>query len=157
MTLLVVWLFVETKRAVNRERKSRQDGKVTHTLMRERCTYATISTFFGLSYIGRDVSNALLGGCGRLDTSHFEYEMTLVIIFLFEGLSLGVLMLFHCINFKQGNLFSSKQREEEDEVSFIAIMPGEYHFFSDESVDAHSLADKSSTSRSLANKSSYLI
>ena len=57
MILLVVWLFVETKRAVDRERNARQDGKVTHTLMRERCTYATISTFFGLSYIGRFVLN----------------------------------------------------------------------------------------------------
>ena len=81
--------------------------------------------------------------------------MTVVLIFLFEGLSLGVLMLFHCINFQQGNLFASRQREEE--ASFIAIMPGEYHFSSDESLDAYSLADKSSASHSLTNKSSYII
>ena len=57
MTLLVIWLFVETQRAVNRERKARLDGQVTHTLRRERCTYAIISIFFGLSYIGRYMVN----------------------------------------------------------------------------------------------------
>ena len=56
MISLVVWLFVETQRAVNREREARQ-GVVTHTLWRERFTYALISAIFGLSYIGRIVVN----------------------------------------------------------------------------------------------------
>ena len=55
MLLLVVWLFVETQRAVNRERRAR--GKVMHTMRRERCTYAIISIFFALSYIGRFILN----------------------------------------------------------------------------------------------------
>ena len=57
MVLLVTWLFIETFRAVSRERRARQDGKVTHSLRRERCTYAIITFFFGLSYIGRFVQN----------------------------------------------------------------------------------------------------
>ena len=154
MVLLVVWLFVETKRAVDRERRSRQDGKVTHTLVRERCTYAIISTLFGLSYIGRFVLNTYID-C-EVNESPFVLQMTVVSVFLLEGSSMGVLMLFHCINFKHGSLLASKRRKERD-VSYIAIMPGEYHFFSDESVDAHSLADKSSNSHSLAGKSSYII
>ena len=52
MCLLVIWLFVETKRAVNREKRAR-GGLVTHKLMQERINYAIISTFFALSYIGR--------------------------------------------------------------------------------------------------------
>ena len=76
--------------------------------------------------------------------------MTEVLVVLFEGLSLGVLMLFLCLNFEHVSLFASKQKEKE-QVPYIAIMPGEYHFFSDESVDAHSLADKSSDSHSKAN------
>ena len=57
MILLVAWLFVETQRAVDRERRTRYDGKVTHTLRRERCTYAMVTTFFGLSYIRRFILN----------------------------------------------------------------------------------------------------
>ena len=60
MVLLVLWLFIETRGAVNRETSARQDGKVTHTLRRERCTYAIITTFFGLSYIGRYYVNEYL-------------------------------------------------------------------------------------------------
>ena len=55
MTFLVIWLFVETKRAVDREMK--QNGSVKHNLKKERCTYAVISIFFGLSYITRYVKN----------------------------------------------------------------------------------------------------
>ena len=51
MVLLVTWLFIETQRAVNRETK--EYGNVMHKLKRERCTYALISTIFGVSYLGR--------------------------------------------------------------------------------------------------------
>ena len=54
---------------------------------------------------------------------------------------MGVLMLFHCVNFKIGGFFSS---QEETEPSYASIMPGEYHFFTDDEIDAHSLADESS-------------
>ena len=91
-----------------------------------------------------------------MNWSPFKFEMTGVLVYLFEGFSLGVLMLFHCLNFKHGSLFASKQKQVK-EKSYISIMPGEYHFFSDESVDAHSLADKSSNSHSLANKSSFIL
>ena len=53
MVSLVVWLFVETRRAVNRERRAREDGQATSTLRRERCTYAIVSTIFGFSYLVR--------------------------------------------------------------------------------------------------------
>ena len=55
MLILVFWLFLETQRAVKRERKLY--GKVQHTLRAERCTYAIVSFFFALSYIGRYTIN----------------------------------------------------------------------------------------------------
>ena len=103
MTLLVTWLFVETQRAVNRERQARQDGRVTHSLRKERCTYALITAFFALSYVGRFVLNEY-DFCGEGFGSAFATEMIEIVVLLFEGASMGVLMLFHCINFKQGSL-----------------------------------------------------
>ena len=125
-------------------------GKVQHTLKRERCTYAVITIFFALSYIGRFLLNTRIYDCGveHVSFTVFEILMSCVLIFLFEGLSMGVLMMFHCINFKRGSLLASKK--QEGEVACITIMPGEYHFFSDESIEAHNLADKSSNSHSLA-------
>ena len=61
MLLLVVWLFVETQRAVKRE--MRQFGKVQYNLRKERCIYAVISFFFALSYIGRFYVNVCVT-CG---------------------------------------------------------------------------------------------
>ena len=62
-----------------------------------------------------------------------------IIVWLFEGLSMGVLMAFHWVNFKHGSLLSIHKEGE-----YASIMPGEYHFFTDSEVDAHSLADRSS-------------
>ena len=141
MTLLVIWLFVETQKAVNRERQARLDGKVTHTLRRERCTYAIISIFFALSYIGRFILNVYDSCAGQGIGSKFVQDITYVTVYLVEGASMGVLMLFHCKNFSQGSLFKS---HGEEVAPYASIMPGEYHFFPDEEVDAHSLADRSS-------------
>ena len=69
MLSLVIWLFVETQRAVNRERKARKDGKVTHSLRRERCIYAIVSMFFSLSYLGRFLLNYYV--CSDLISSTF--------------------------------------------------------------------------------------
>ena len=139
MILLVIWLFVETKRAVIRERRARQDGKVTHNLRRERCTYAIISVVFGLSYIGRFFFNEY-DSCDEIVGTIFESKMTGFVVQIFEGTSMGVLMLFHCINFKNGSLFTTLETEEQ---SFALILPGEYFFFPDEEVDAVNLADRS--------------
>ena len=65
--------------------------------------------------------------------------MIYIVVFMFEGVSMGVLMVFHWVNFKHGSLFSSHKEGE-----YASIMPGEYHFFTDSEVDAHSLADRSS-------------
>ena len=67
--------------------------------------------------------------------------MAFVIVYLLEGVSMGVLMAFHCYNFKSGSLLAS-QRDKEP--SYASIKLGEYHFFTDEEIDAHSLADHSS-------------
>ena len=74
MVLLVTWLFIETKRAVNRERRARQDGQVTYTLRRERCTYAFVSFLFGVSYIGRYFYNNF-AFCRADYLSNFMYYM----------------------------------------------------------------------------------
>ena len=52
---------------------------------------------------------------------------------------MGVLMIFHIINFKRGSSILSSKDEP-----YASIMPGEYHFFPDSEVDAYSLADVSS-------------
>ena len=81
MILLVAWLFVETQRAVNRERQARQDGKVSNAFWRERCTYAFISLIFALSYIGRFILNFYFYGCGdRIIRSEFAESMTQVVV-----------------------------------------------------------------------------
>ena len=53
---------------------------------------------------------------------------------------MGTLMLFHMVNFRQdtASILSGKEVE-----TYASIMPGEYHFFPDEEVDAVSLADGS--------------
>ena len=109
MILLVAWLFVETQKAVNRERRARSDGRVTQNLRRERCTYAIISTIFALSYLGRYFLNEYGSGCDDEVWSLYTIEMSWFIVLFFEGASMGVLMLFHCMNFK---LFSSQDKED---------------------------------------------
>ena len=105
MLLLVTWLFIETQRAVRREIKL--FGKVRHTLRRERCTYAVITTFFALSYVGRFLLNVFEDSCRReASGSIYVQLMTQIIVYLLEGVSLGVLMLFHLINFKHGSLMT---------------------------------------------------
>ena len=64
MILLVAWLFIETYRVVAREKRAMQEGFVSQNLHKERCTYAIISTFFALSYIGRFIYNRFAYGCG---------------------------------------------------------------------------------------------
>ena len=98
MIFLVIWLFVETKRAVNREMQ--QNGIVRHSLRRERCTYAIISTFFVLYYSGRFFVNDL-DTCENFEfvDSFYAREMILFVFYLLEGLSIGVLMMFHYENF----------------------------------------------------------
>ena len=55
---------------------------------------------------------------------------------------MGVLMMFHFENFKQGSLFKSR-KEVKDDPAYASVMPGEYHRFDTEEVDANSLADQS--------------
>ena len=55
MISLVIWLLVETERAVKRE--MRLYRKVMHTLKDEKRTYACITAVFALSYFGRSYIN----------------------------------------------------------------------------------------------------
>ena len=109
MCLLVAWLFVETYRIKAREKNklTAQDGSVTNSLHKERCTYAIISSFFALSYVGRFILNEYIFGCGTAPWLYFSKLFTEVVIYLFEGGSMGVLMYFHMANFEQGSQFSS--------------------------------------------------
>ena len=61
--------------------------------------------------------------------SNFTDEMFYSIVWLIEGLSMGVLMLFHCLNFSGGSLLKTRKRTPEDEQLYATIMPQEYHFF----------------------------
>ena len=114
---------------------------MTHNLHKERCTYAIISAFFALSYIGRFIYNKYFNGCDEVNSTQFESAIMEELCYLLEGASMGVLMYFHFANFREGGLFSTTK---EEELAFITIMPNEYHRFDTESVEAHSLADLSS-------------
>ena len=103
MILLVIWLFVETQRAVNRERRSR--GRVQWSLRRERCTYAIITFFFALFYCGRFIINNRMV-CATGYRSTFFIEMVWFSVFFIEGASMGVLMIFHLLNFEEGTLMT---------------------------------------------------
>ena len=99
MTLLVFWLFVETQRSVERERQASLDGKISNDLRRERCTYAIVSSFFALSYIGRYVANEYISCEEGFNGNMFVYGLTYVTVYFIEGASMGVLMMFHYMNF----------------------------------------------------------
>ena len=71
----------------------------------------------------------------------FGFEMILVIILLIEGLSMGVLMAFHYVNFKNGSLL---KEDEQEGSTYASIMPNEYHRFDTDEVDAHSMDENSS-------------
>ena len=128
MICLVIWLFVETQRAVNRE--MREFGKVQRTLRRERCIYAIITFFFALSYMARFILNEYQF-CGQQAGVKFASYMTEEIVWLFEGVSMGMLMIFHFVNFKQGTLLSKTATELPE----VLIMPEEFHLFTNEEVD----------------------
>ena len=69
MLALVVWLFVETQGAVNRDIK--RDGKARHKLVVERRNYAIVTTFFALSYLGRCFINVT--AFGNIIAGDFAY------------------------------------------------------------------------------------
>ena len=127
MILLVIWLFVETQRAVDREMKHR--GIVQHTLRRERCTYTIITLLFGLSYVIRFYLDKY-NSCRDITGSYFGYDMTLTVCFLLEALSMGVLMGFHFVNFKYGNLLASIE-----ELKYVSVRMGELHRFDTDEVE----------------------
>lgn len=99
MTLLVSWLFVETQRTVERERQASLDGKIGNDLRRERCTYAIVTSFFALSYIGRFVTNEYVSCEEGFNGNRFGLGLTYVTVYFIEGASMGVLMMFHYMNF----------------------------------------------------------
>ena len=67
--------------------------------------------------------------------------MVIIAVYMLEGVSMGVLMIFHLKNFSQGSLLSSQDNEERP---YASIFLGEYHRFDTEEVDAESLAYRSS-------------
>lgn len=135
MILLVIWLFIETRRVVNRERQ--QTGQVTQKFRKERCTYAIVSFFFGLSYFGRFFRNEF--GGKRYEYGLF-FQLSLVLVWFLEGASMGVLMLFHSRNFKSGSSLLSRLDHPSE-----TIKPGELHFFSTNSVNNDNEDDEDSS------------
>ena len=73
-----------------------------------------MTAVFAFSYIGRFAYNVF----PRCDEFYggqpsFALELTVVFIYLFEGLSMGVLMLLHLRNFRNGDRFLSAHGREE--------------------------------------------
>ena len=128
MTILVIWLFFETKRAVDRERRASHDGRVTNTLRKERCTYAIVSILFALSYVGRVGLNEYEACSSYIN--EYGYEMAQVTTWLFEGVSMGVLMGFHFVNFNSDSSLLSDR-----EQSFALIPPEEFSRFDTEEIE----------------------
>ena len=58
--------------------------------------------------------------CGYVENSFFHYFIVLF-VYLFEGMSMGVLMLFHLVNFKQGKPILS-----HDDRTSVIIMREEF-------------------------------
>ena len=130
MLSLVIWLFIEVQRAVKRELL--QLGYVRHRMRKERCTYAIVSFVFALSYVVRfyfDVFTACR------DSSIFQKYVTSISVVLIEGFSMGVLMVFHMLNFKGGTLMAETRISSSIGES-IVLEP--LHFFSNEEIDADS-------------------
>ena len=99
MIILVAWLFVGTYRADSRERLASNRAHAAFTLKKERCWYAIITTFFGLSYIGR-FFEIRFDECGPTIGTEFAQEMTFMTVQFFEGLSMGTLIILHLLNFR---------------------------------------------------------
>ena len=74
-------------------------------MMKEKFTYAIVSFFFALSYVFRFYANIFVY-CNDSNPDAFIDEMFSVSIYLIEGTSMGVLMIYHLINFEGGTLMA---------------------------------------------------
>ena len=77
-------------------------------------------------------------------------EIVCVLVWLFEGVSIGVLMLFHRVNYLHGSgLLKEENMDEVDKQQhFASIKLGEYIRFDTESVDEHNLSEVSTFNQS---------
>ena len=62
--------------------------------------------------------------------------MSYLLVWLFEGASLGVLMAFHYVNFKSGTLLS----DSSSDPAFVLIKQEEFYRFTTEEVESGSIA-----------------
>ena len=60
-------------------------------------------------------------------------------VYLLEGASMGVLMVFHFLNFKSGTLLP----QTDDSLDFITVRWDECHVFSTSEIENNSLRDRS--------------
>ena len=98
MTILVVWLFIETLRDDAYDRYERQRGNRRNRcqyVRKELCIYATVSVLFALSYICRFALNEYFYGCGGSIVPYFGRYMIQYACYFLEGVSLGALMCGH--------------------------------------------------------------
>ena len=127
MLLLVSWLFAETYRLDRRARLARNGEKAAFTLKKERCWYATISIFFGLSYMGRFIEIRFDECGGPAIGTEFVQEMSVTTVQFFEGLSMGTIMILHLLNFRVEKPLLTIQ-----ESSSVLYTIEQLQFFSDE-------------------------
>ena len=67
---------------------------------------------------------------------------------------MGVLILFHYVNFEQGSLF---RKQGAEEPKFASVMPNEYSRFDTSEIYKATSTDKSRTFLRSSEKSSYSI
>ena len=93
--MLVVWLFVETRRLVERDKEA--NGRALNKFVGQRRTYAIVTTFFALSYLGRCFINEVSCLSGDFIFTFVNYVIDML-VYALEGLSMGVLMWYHHLN-----------------------------------------------------------
>ena len=65
--------------------------------------------------------------------------MTWLTVYLLEGASMGVLMVFHFLNFKSGTLLP----QTDESLEYITVRWDECHVFSTTEIENNSLRDRS--------------
>ena len=136
MLLLVAWLFYETQSAVSRE--MRLCGRVQNNYRKEMRVYAIVSIFFGLSYVVRYAVNVYVYAEA---SGYYLPVMLFMMAYILEGLSMGVVMILHFVNFKKEEKLVFKVL---DETKDSLVQSEDLHFFSNKEIASHDLGDESS-------------
>ena len=116
MVSLVIWIFVEIRRFDIREKKIK--AEFVTDLWQYKRYFATFALFFGLSYLGRFITD--IYGYGYCEShyikSSFAGKMIDAIAWFFEGTSMGAIMILHVMSFRKRRYPPLIEEDEELEI-----------------------------------------